>query len=185
MIIYGHRQREREVAEGEFSCPRCQARRPYKHKRLVRYLTLFFIPTIPLGSLGEKVECQVCFNAFPPPDIFRPVEGTPGTPPTIRPPRSQTKRGWVLIVLGAIVAMAGGLIALFTVYVQLTSPAGPLDNWQGSLGVLVICPLPLILAGLALAGRGGYLAWKVRSAWESVCCKRNFLYSAVVMQYPK
>lgn len=165
MIIYGHRSRERDIAEGEFTCPHCQATRPYKHKRLVRYLTLFFIPTIPLGTLGESVQCQVCFSSFPPYEIFPIGEGASARL-TVRPPRSQAKRGGVIAVLGALGVLAAGLFALILTVYQLTLPTGPGDNWQGFVGLLVICPLPLGLVSLGVMGWGARLFWKVRQAWK-------------------
>jgi hypothetical protein len=167
MIIYGHRPKEKEIAEGEFTCPNCKVNRPYVHKRLVRYLTLFFIPTIPLGSLGEKLECQVCFKAFPPVEIFRPLNGPP-LHQTTRPARSQARSGWGLVVFGGVVALIAGLFALILTVYQFTLPAGPGDNWQGYVGLMAICPLPLGLAGLGLLGWGAYKIRKIRQAWVSV-----------------
>src|SRR5690348_2244187 len=64
MIIYGYRNRERELGTGNFYCSKCEVQRPYRHKKLVRYFTLFFIPLFPLGTLSEYVECQVCGRAY-------------------------------------------------------------------------------------------------------------------------
>ena len=64
MIIWGTRVRYKDLGEGEFFCPRCQMKRPYKHKKATRYFTLYFIPLIPMGQLGELVECQACKTAY-------------------------------------------------------------------------------------------------------------------------
>jgi zinc-ribbon family len=64
MIIWGSRVRYKDLGEGEFFCPRCQDKRPYKHKKATRYFTLYFIPLIPMGQLGELVECQICKTAY-------------------------------------------------------------------------------------------------------------------------
>jgi hypothetical protein len=64
MIIFGTRVRHKVVGEGQFFCPKCQAQRPYKHKRATRYFTLYFLPIFPMGQLGEFVECQTCGIAF-------------------------------------------------------------------------------------------------------------------------
>lgn len=63
-IIFGTRVSHHQVGEGQFFCPKCQAPRAYKHKRATRYFTLYFVPLIPLGKLGEFVECQTCGVAF-------------------------------------------------------------------------------------------------------------------------
>jgi uncharacterized OB-fold protein len=63
-IIFGTRVRHSVIGEGQFFCPKCQAKRAYKHKRASRYFTLYFVPLIPMGKLGEFVECQTCGIAF-------------------------------------------------------------------------------------------------------------------------
>lgn len=64
MIIFGTKAKYNKVAEGDFYCPRCQAQRHYIHKKAQRYFSLYFIPIIPIGDLGEFVECQTCHTAF-------------------------------------------------------------------------------------------------------------------------
>lgn len=50
--------------EGHFMCPQCTSENYYKHKKVTRFFTLYFIPLIPLGRLGEYVECQTCKGTF-------------------------------------------------------------------------------------------------------------------------
>lgn len=66
MIIFGLRVRHKTLGEGEFFCPKCQAKRAYHHKRATRYFALYFVPLIPVGTLGEYIECQACGTAFEP-----------------------------------------------------------------------------------------------------------------------
>lgn len=66
IIIWGTRTRKKDVSSGQFYCPRCGTERYYTHKRVVKYFTLFFIPLIPLNTVGEYVECQGCHQAFKP-----------------------------------------------------------------------------------------------------------------------
>lgn len=68
LIIFGTRGVTSSVAggKGEFHCPGCDTKRPYDHKRVRRYLTLYFIPIIPLDVVGEYVECQHCRDTYNP-----------------------------------------------------------------------------------------------------------------------
>ena len=66
MIIFGTRVRHKILGEGQFFCPKCQANRAYKHKRASRYFALYFVPLIPMGTVGEYVECQTCGTAYEP-----------------------------------------------------------------------------------------------------------------------
>lgn len=162
MLIYGHRSHETVVAIGEFYCPHCQTQRNFKHKRVDRYLTLFFISTIRLGRLGEYVECQTCFKTFEPSVLSLPLDGsapssagqatTQAARITIVPP-NYTRHGCALSVLGALAFVIGAIIGLFTILFQLTDEAGVGNNVEGFIGVLVICPAPLVCLGLiALIG---------------------------------
>ena len=73
IIILGTKVRVMERSSGEFYCPKCNSRRPYKLKRYAKYFTLFFIPLFKIKTLGEQVECQKCFMSFKP----KVLEGSP------------------------------------------------------------------------------------------------------------
>lgn len=64
MIIYGTRGVTTTPDTGAFHCPRCGPETAFKQKRVRRFFTLYFIPVIPLGALGEYVECQQCRNTY-------------------------------------------------------------------------------------------------------------------------
>ena len=66
MIIFGTRGVPSTISKGQFNCPQCEVGRPYKLKKSTRYFTLYFIPIIPLGRLGEYVECGACKGTFIP-----------------------------------------------------------------------------------------------------------------------
>lgn len=66
MIITGVRTTESTVATGQFSCPCCRTRQNYRQIVYQRWFTLYFIPVMPLGRLGEQVECQGCYSRFAP-----------------------------------------------------------------------------------------------------------------------
>lgn len=66
MIIWGHRSQETVLSSGTFHCPKCDETRYYKHVRIDRYFTLFFIPLFPIRTLGEFIECQFCYRTYQP-----------------------------------------------------------------------------------------------------------------------
>lgn len=66
LIIFGTRGVTYKHEDGDFSCPVCQQKRSYHHRRVRRFFTLYFIPLVPLDLLGEYVECDFCSNTFNP-----------------------------------------------------------------------------------------------------------------------
>ena len=66
MIIWGTKGRETEIGQGTFYCPRCDAQKPYIHKEVSRYFTLFFIPVFKTKKLGEYLQCGGCQTTFKP-----------------------------------------------------------------------------------------------------------------------
>lgn len=67
MIIFGARGVTYTHAKGTFYCPGCDREGvEYKHQRTRRFVTLYYLPVIPLRSLGEYIECQVCQNTYQP-----------------------------------------------------------------------------------------------------------------------
>ena len=65
IFIWGWRVRFRKVAEGVFFCQVCGGDREYHRKQGRRWITIFFIPMIPLNSVGDEfVECTTCRNAY-------------------------------------------------------------------------------------------------------------------------
>lgn len=65
IFIWGWRVRFRKVAEGVFFCQVCGGDREYHRKQGRRWITIFFIPMIPLNDVGDEfVECTTCRNAY-------------------------------------------------------------------------------------------------------------------------
>lgn len=62
-IIWGSRGITSTADSGSFHCPRCGPS-DYEHKRVRNFFTLYWIPLIPLGTLGEYVECGQCADTF-------------------------------------------------------------------------------------------------------------------------
>ncbi|HTW05116.1 MAG TPA: hypothetical protein VMF87_32790 [Streptosporangiaceae bacterium] len=64
LIIFGLRVFYRAIGQGTFHCQRCGGDRPYRHRAGRRWFTLFFIPIIPLGHVGEHVQCEPCGTRY-------------------------------------------------------------------------------------------------------------------------
>jgi hypothetical protein len=60
LIILGLRVFYRTIAQGTFHCRRCGGDRPYRHRAGRRWFTVFFVPLIPLNSVGDHVQCLTC-----------------------------------------------------------------------------------------------------------------------------
>ena len=59
-VIAGLKTRISNIGSGRFHCPNEGADRPYGRRRARRWITLFFVPIIPLGRKGEWVQCRGC-----------------------------------------------------------------------------------------------------------------------------
>jgi hypothetical protein len=64
LIIWGIRVFFRTTGQGMFHCPRCGGDRQYRRRGGRRFLTLFFLPVIPLTRAGEHVQCTTCRARF-------------------------------------------------------------------------------------------------------------------------
>ena len=64
LIILGLRAFYRTIARGTFHCRRCGGDRGYRHRSGRRWFTLFFLPVIPLNSVGEHVQCTTCRTRY-------------------------------------------------------------------------------------------------------------------------
>lgn len=73
MIIWGWKTVFRVIGSGVFSCPTCGADRNYERRKAQRFFTLFFIPLIPLKTIGEFVRCTYCKNDFRDSVLSRPT----------------------------------------------------------------------------------------------------------------
>jgi hypothetical protein len=64
LIIWGLRVIYRTIANGVFFCRRCGGDREYRHRTGRRFITLFFIPLIPLLRTGDHVQCRSCKTRY-------------------------------------------------------------------------------------------------------------------------
>ena len=73
LIIFGLRVFYRTIAQGTFYCRRCGGDRQYRQRSGRRWFTLFFLPVIPLNSVGEHVQCTTCRTRYVPDVLNQPT----------------------------------------------------------------------------------------------------------------
>jgi hypothetical protein len=76
-FVLGVKTRTSTVGQGRFRCPNEGADRPYRRLRARRWLTVFFIPLVPLDAQGEWVRCGGCAAQYGPDVIARHPAGSP------------------------------------------------------------------------------------------------------------
>ena len=64
LIIWGLRVIYRMLGRGVFFCRRCGGDRDYRHRAGRRWITIFFIPLVPLMKTGEHVQCLTCKTRY-------------------------------------------------------------------------------------------------------------------------
>lgn len=64
LLIFGLRVFYRTIGQGTVHCQRCGGDREYRHRAGRRWITLLFIPVIPLTKAGEHVRCAVCGTCY-------------------------------------------------------------------------------------------------------------------------
>lgn len=174
MIIYGYRNREIVRGTGSFYCSKCAVQRPYKHKKVVRYFTLFFIPLFPLGTLSEYVECGVCGRTYKP-EILSAVSTTSdalGSQPmavsdyqsisqpsdlsqTASPAKRNSCLPWIFILAGAFFLIFAGIMSIALIVVQ--SDGTTAVSMASFILAVIICSGPLAVLGAIAMGGGVYL----------------------------
>ena len=74
LIICGIRVFFHSTDQGVFHCQRCGGARHYRRRSGRNFFTLFFVPIVPLGKVGEHVQCATCRTRYHPGVL------TPSTP---------------------------------------------------------------------------------------------------------
>ncbi len=162
MIIYGYRNREIEKGVGSFFCQKCETTRQYRHKKVVRYFSLFFVPLFPIGGLSEYIECSVCGRTYKPEalSMHTPPNSEPATAfqpilPSGSAPRQNFCLPWSLILFGALFLLFGFIMGLAILLVQSDGAASA--SMASFILAVLICPAPLAVAGAIGIGGGAFL----------------------------
>jgi hypothetical protein len=64
MILIGTMDWPQTVDSGVFYCPVCDGSQKYRRRTSRPFLTVYFIPVVPIGGLQEYVECMHCKTNF-------------------------------------------------------------------------------------------------------------------------
>ncbi len=64
LILWGLRVIYRTIGQGVFFCRRCGGDREYRHRAGRRFVTVFFVPLVPLARTGEHVQCLTCKTRY-------------------------------------------------------------------------------------------------------------------------
>jgi tellurite resistance protein len=64
MIIFGFTSLKHVKDKGQFYCPQCTDHKDFRLREPRRWFHLYFVPVIPLDSLGRYVECRQCKGTF-------------------------------------------------------------------------------------------------------------------------
>jgi hypothetical protein len=109
MLIFGWTVLFKTLDTGVFHCPCCGGDRQYRIQQARRWFTLFFIPLIPLGVVGEHVECTSCRTTFGSAVLRTPTQAPGAFPPhgQMPPPVSRGTNGF------AIASLVTGIVFLF------------------------------------------------------------------------
>jgi hypothetical protein len=76
LLIFGLNVRLRPMEAGTFHCPDEGGDRGYTFLEARRWFTVFFVPVIPLKSLGMVVECDACGAQFDQRTLHLPTTAT-------------------------------------------------------------------------------------------------------------
>ncbi len=74
MVLVGTIELTLGSQRGAFYCPACRDHRSYRRKVRRAFVTLYFIPVIPLGKTAEFVICDTCRQPFEPWVLERPAD---------------------------------------------------------------------------------------------------------------
>ena len=66
MILIGTRDLTRTVRRGQFHCPGCESQQDYVLRSRRPFLTLYFIPTVPIADAESIVRCAACNQNWDP-----------------------------------------------------------------------------------------------------------------------
>ncbi|MFN3190881.1 MAG: zinc-ribbon domain-containing protein [Aureliella sp.] len=85
MILIGTMNWPSTRGRGVFQCPECAGSQQYRLRVSRPFLTLYFIPVLPIGGLNEYVQCDECRSSFEPVVLDQQYGSNPDQPPEYDP----------------------------------------------------------------------------------------------------
>lgn len=64
IFIAGSKYRYKTIGDGQFTCPRCGEATTYERQEGRQYLTLYFVPLVPVSKPHEIIRCTNCGATF-------------------------------------------------------------------------------------------------------------------------
>jgi hypothetical protein len=66
MLLIGTKDLPKTLETGDFFCPVCDRSQAFFKRSTQPYLTVYFIPFVPIGVVQHYVQCQNCHTSFEP-----------------------------------------------------------------------------------------------------------------------
>jgi len=109
MILIGTMNWSSTRSRGMFQCPNCESKETFRHKSSRPFLTLYFIPVLPIGGIEEFVQCGRCKNAFDPAVLMNRISPSPASsqPPSLTEARPDSFQRDLLTIIALIMIEDG------------------------------------------------------------------------------
>jgi len=98
IVIFGSQIVETTFKKGTFHCSRCNKETKFILRHVKRYFALFFIPLLPLGKIGNSLECTTCKTLYEPNSILLNNDAVHTTIEDVLPVASTAKRIGAFVV---------------------------------------------------------------------------------------
>jgi len=98
MLVIGTMDWPKTLESGQFFCPACESVQSHRRRVSRPFLTVYFVPLVPIGGLQEYVECRKCRTTFEPTILGDPM------------PESERSFGADLIKVAALTMLEDGRV---------------------------------------------------------------------------
>lgn len=110
MILIGSMNWSSTRSRGLFQCPTCDSKEAYRYKASRPFLTLYFIPVLPIGGMEEYVQCGRCKNVFDPAVLTNRIMPSSTSQPSILQDTQQDSFHRDLLTMIALIMIEDGQV---------------------------------------------------------------------------